>query len=90
MHKVKLYAPDPDQKDTWSSSRTEHISHVVGTGTENGKSESIVKDVVSNEIDSIAIAAAKDALCLILGSEGHGLQFLSENIHILSVFMFIL
>ena len=81
MHKMKLYAADPDQKGTWPSSRTEHISHVVGTGTEttdtlNGESESIFKDVVSNEIDSIAIAAAKDALCLILGSEGQGL---SEN-----------
>ncbi|KAG0575735.1 hypothetical protein KC19_5G026500 [Ceratodon purpureus] len=82
-HKMKLYAADPDQKDTWPSSRTEHISHAVGTSTETTDTldvepESDFKDVVSNENDSIRIAAAKEALCLILGSEGQGL---SENAH---------
>ena len=82
MHKMKLYAADPDQKDaTWPSSTIEHIPHVIGTGTETTDTlsvepESSCKDVVSN--DSIAIAAAKESLCLILGSEGQGL---SENAH---------
>lgn len=83
MHKMKLYAADPDEKDSWPSSRTELISPVVGTGIEatdtlNVRSERISKDVVFNENDSIAIAAAEEALCLILGSEGQGL---SENAH---------
>jgi TrmH family RNA methyltransferase len=79
MHKMKLYAADPDQKDaTWPSPRTEHV---IGTDTETTDTlglepESSCKDVVSN--DSIAIAAAKESLCLILGSEGQGL---SENAH---------
>lgn len=81
-HKMKFYAADPDQKDTLPSPRT-NISHVIGTGTEttntlNVAPESNFKDEVSNENDSIAIAATKEALCLILGSEGQGL---SENAH---------
>jgi hypothetical protein len=74
MRRKKVYAADPHHKDTRSSSR--NIKHVIGTRSDtidslNVEPEGNFKDVtVSNENDSIAIAAAKEVLCLILGREG--------------------
>lgn len=61
-HKMTLYAADPDEN--------EKRNRAEGLGLDSERP--------GLEEDSIAIAAGKEALCLVLGSEGQGL---SENAH---------
>lgn len=75
MHKMTLYAAHPDEEnDPGPATRP----HVIATGTETLDTLGLEPKSNRGSDSSIAIAAGKEALCLILGSEGQGL---SENAH---------
>lgn len=75
MHKMTLYAAHPDEEnDPEPASRP----HVIATDTETLDTLGLEPESKRDSNSSIAIAAGKEALCLILGNEGQGL---SENAH---------